>query len=266
MEGDVRMQNVDLGIIRRCIYCGTDTKPLQNEHIIPLGLGGIWVLREASCDKCAAITSRFERDVQKLSLRHFRATHCLPTRRKNERPRSFQLKIRTEDGNEGVVEVPVNEALFPINLPVYHPPAYLDGRPYEKGITIKGWFCMPSYGQALAERALKHGASQFGLSTEWIGLSFERMLAKIGYGFTVATFGIDKLQEVYVLPTILGQKDDVGRWVGCDTNTVFPLHGEYLHMMGVMKNDENNDVISRVKLFAVYDAPEYVVVAGRLKK
>jgi len=105
-----------------------------------------------------------------------------------------------------VVEVPANETLFPINLPVYHPPAYLDGRPHEKGITIRGWFHMPSYGRALLELALKHRASQFGLSTEWVGLSFERVLAKIGYGFALAAFGIDNLEEVYVLSTILGQK------------------------------------------------------------
>lgn len=35
-----------------CIYCG-GTGALSDEHIIPFGLGGRWVLPKASCAECA---------------------------------------------------------------------------------------------------------------------------------------------------------------------------------------------------------------------
>ena len=42
--------------IGRCIYCGTTEGKLSEEHITPYGLGGLLVLQEASCERCARIT------------------------------------------------------------------------------------------------------------------------------------------------------------------------------------------------------------------
>jgi HNH endonuclease len=46
-------------IIGCCIYCG-EKKCLSDEHIIPYGLGGSIVLKKASCNSCAKITSNIE--------------------------------------------------------------------------------------------------------------------------------------------------------------------------------------------------------------
>ena len=48
-----------------CIYCGATDAALSDEHVVPYGLGGSHVLRKASCCRCAAITSKFERKVMR---------------------------------------------------------------------------------------------------------------------------------------------------------------------------------------------------------
>ena len=85
------------------------------------------------------------------------------------------------------------------------------------------------------------------------------MLAKVGYGFAVAQYGLDSFENVYVLPAILGAQNDVGRWVGnldeAPRNETKGLHGMRLGFYGQM-------VTVHLRLFAQFDAPEYTVVVG----
>jgi len=46
-----------------CIYCGATGVRLTDEHVVPLALGGVHILEDASCDTCADITKKFEQDV-----------------------------------------------------------------------------------------------------------------------------------------------------------------------------------------------------------
>jgi len=90
---------------------------------------------------------------------------------------------------------------------------------------------------------------------------FARLLAKIAYGFAVANFGSGIIRDAYVLPSILGQTDDVGKWVGCagessDTTS-------YLHDIKIgVKNDQ---IYVWIRLFAMLRGvtPEYLVVVGQ---
>ena len=51
--------------IGECIYCGTRDATLGTEHAVPYGLNGPWTLLNASCDMCAKITHRLERDTMR---------------------------------------------------------------------------------------------------------------------------------------------------------------------------------------------------------
>lgn len=75
-----------LGEVGRCIYCGSKTLPLTDEHIIPLGLKGYWILSKASCKACATITSKFEMDILRSALGEVRFGLDLPTRHPKKRP------------------------------------------------------------------------------------------------------------------------------------------------------------------------------------
>jgi HNH endonuclease len=54
-----------------CIYCGS-TNQLEDEHIVPFGLGGNAILPAASCRTCAVVTSRFELSVLRGPMRPIR--------------------------------------------------------------------------------------------------------------------------------------------------------------------------------------------------
>jgi len=251
-----------LGKIGKCIYCGKTEKPLQTEHIIPYGLNGPWELLEASCDKCAAITSTFESTVLRDSLIMPRVALDFPTRRRDRRPKKFPLAI-TRNRQQEVVEVPMHEHFAVMILPISEFPAYLDGRPYTKGVTIKSVIGIQVGGPSVEELGKRYGTKKLGITTTWHGNCFERMLAKIAYGFSVAYFGMENLEEVYVLPAILGQKDDVGRWVGTAKDIRLDI-GKFLHHIEL--TIINEEIIVRIKLFALFNVPEYLVVVGRTAK
>ena len=248
--------------IGKCIYCGETEKPLQTEHIIPYGLNGPWELLEASCDKCAAITSAFESTVLKKSLIVPRVALDFPTRRKDQRPKKFNFAI-TRNGRQEVLKVPMHEHFAVIILPISEFPAYLDGHPYEKGVNLIGAIEIQVGGPSIKELIKRYGTKKLSITVTWHGNCFERMLAKIAYGFSVAYLGMENIEEVYILPAILGQKDDVGRWVGTAKDIHLEI-GKFLHHVELAIINE--EIIARIKLFALYNVPEYLVVVGKVTK
>lgn len=258
----MKIPRIEIGNVGQCIYCGKTDVTLQTEHIVPYGLNGPWELLNSSCQKCAAITSSFEKDVLRNSLIVPRAALSFPTRRKHKRPKLFKLCI-TSNGKQEIKKVPIHEHLTIMIFMITETPAYLDGRPYEKGVTVKGVSTIQVGGSPVSELAKQYKGKSISVKVSWLGNSFERLLAKIAYGFTVAQYGINRLDKTYVIPAILGKKDDIGRWVGCAPDVQLSV-GKFLHEINLAVI--NNEVIVRVKLFALYNVPEYLVVVGRLKE
>lgn len=111
-----------LGIVGRCIYCGRDDEPLTREHIVPTGLRGQWVLRDASCQRCQQITSSVELNAQRAMLGAGRAFLGFARERKS-RDKALQRVIwRDSEGKTLSDEVAGNE--WPaMCFPLYPPPA-----------------------------------------------------------------------------------------------------------------------------------------------
>lgn len=100
--------------VGECIYCGTHDEPLRKEHAVPYGLNGPWTLLRASCDACALITQRFERDTLRSLWPSVRNVLAMQTRRPREREKTLPLVIERAGAQE-VVQVP--RAEFPLYLP-----------------------------------------------------------------------------------------------------------------------------------------------------
>src|SRR5205807_9538393 len=92
-------------LIGQCIYCGTTEGPLQDEHTVPYGFNGDSVLLEASCKKCADITSAFETVVLRDTLSAARAAVGAKTRRKKRRQSPLPLYV-VRNGKEEEIEAP----------------------------------------------------------------------------------------------------------------------------------------------------------------
>jgi hypothetical protein len=185
----------------------------------------------------------------------------LPTRRLNQRPTNFSLSI-TRSGHRDELRVPVSELTGTATMLVLEPPAYLDGRPYDRGVQVKGVLQLHVGGPQLEDMAKALGAEAVQIAATFHGNDFERMLAKIGYGFAIAEYGVERFEEVYVLRSILGEVDDVGMWVGCPPDLLADSSSN-LHEATV--GTSGRDVHVRVRLFASYRGPWYHIVVGRLK-
>lgn len=123
--------------VGKCIYCGS-TENLGNEHIIPYGLNGQWILPKSSCEICAKITAEFEKDVLRGMFLEARTSLGLKTRNKEHRPALLPL-ITKKDGKEEVLLLPPNEHFTTICFLEYPLPAYIDERSYGKGVEVRAF-------------------------------------------------------------------------------------------------------------------------------
>lgn len=126
-----------IGNVGRCIYCGKNDEALTDEHIIPFGLNGFLLLKKASCKTCAAITSKFEQDVLRISLFEPRIGLGLPTRNKNKRPKFLELDVQ-KNGEKKTITLDPEDNFSCMIFPHYLQPAYIDSRKVEKGISMCG--------------------------------------------------------------------------------------------------------------------------------
>ncbi|MCX6741432.1 MAG: hypothetical protein NTY61_03490 [Candidatus Parcubacteria bacterium] len=251
-----------LKIIGECIYCRKKEGRIGDEHIIPYSLGGGFVLKNASCEACETITSKFERDAARWLWVAPRAYLKLPTRRKQNRKQNFPIGIE-ENGQEKIIYIPIAEYGLVIFFHNFFSPAYITKKKYGNGISCRGLVFHREGGLNLKSLGEKYHTKRINFIIEHRPCDFARLIAKIAYGFAVAEHGLEKIEDVYVLPAILNQIDDIGRWVGCDADFVAPVSEQDIYVSGELKGRE---IFVRVRIFnKLKEAPTYLVVVGKLK-
>lgn len=243
--------------IGRCVYCdGTDD--LSDEHVLPYGLGGEWLLLSASCKECRDITSRLELVVQRQHFLAVRTVAELPTRRKRERPHVLRQKLETPQGPVEL-SLPLDQHPAPLVLPVFPPPL---------GEAAAGAGLSPSYRSLrvagrkgrLENIARATGAQKWTFPCAEPPL-FARFLAKVAYCFAVGSYGIDGFAEHFVRQHVRADLPGLAAWVGCaEEDVAFTPNGGH-HLSTVV---ERGIVRVDVRLFALPGAPTYTVLVGRV--
>ena len=76
--------------VDRCINCGS-TRELTDEHVMPRGLSGRWIIKHGSCKSCAKITSAFEMAVLRNEFLLPRTALRLPTYHPKNRPKGVSI-------------------------------------------------------------------------------------------------------------------------------------------------------------------------------
>ena len=248
-------------IIGKCIYCGT-TSDLTDEHIIPHGLAGPWKLLKASCKECNKITSKFERDVLKNFLLLARTGLNLPTYHPKNRPIEFEFAVKT-GGVKRILKMPASESPTLFMMPSFELPGHISANPQRTTLLITA---MSLHGKGdLREFEVKNKLESISYTAK-MRTTFAQLLAKIAYGMVVAQKGIDAIDDVYVLPSILGKKDDIGRWVGCENGQKSPEllpRVKFFHTVDLL--EVNKEIAAKIRLFASFQTPEYLVIVGRIK-
>ena len=258
--------------IGKCIYCGCASDKLTNEHVIPLALGGTMVIRNASCEKCRDITSRYERNPLKENWSEVRACLDYPSRRRKFEDEIFYLRVTLKNEKETVLKLRKSEVLGSAQFLEFALPGFfLKTEIYKKGSIVTGASVF-GFGVDIKQFSQKHNIKQFSFSAEHKNTNFEKMTARIAYCFTIACFGYDCFSERLVLPSILNQKDDIGFWFGCDpmqkiTPSIGKQNGKNVIKLGVWQKKDSTKryVVARLKFFANTDTPEYIVVVGTLR-
>jgi hypothetical protein len=248
---------------------GGSDSGLTKEHIIPYALQGNCVLPKASCRDCARITGEVERRVLRGPLLSVRAAANFQTRRAENRPSRFPMKV-TREGKQEELMVPIEDDFTLLRIPIFAPAAYIDDRPYTRGVQIIGAETI-KFGKDPAELMQMFGAQGISVTESYPYVEFARMMAKIAYALAVADFGLDAFEEAYVVPAILGQVDDVGRWIGSDDHVLDVERQGALHAFGTMKVDwegngkKERPIVVKVKLFSDAHPHGYEVIVGRGK-
>jgi hypothetical protein len=218
-----------------CIYCRTTEGQLTKEQIIPLGLGGNWILPRASCKRCAAITSDVEQFCLRPMLGPFRIRLVLPTRRPKKRPSELPIEFIQPGGQRKRRSVPVEE--FPATCLGFRWPAPGLIRLQPPSENFEGELVARFINEELRKHATPDGQKVKLGSINM--LLFARMLAKIGHSYAVADLGLSMFRPL--LPDFILGKSSAAPWlVGGDASSQAPDTEPRLHHV------YRNSVLSRV--------------------
>lgn len=259
--------------VGRCIYCpkGTVATELGDEHIIAEGLGGTWILPDASCKKHEGITSSFEGYVLRYLLIEARTYLQLPTKRPTERPERFPVTLFDKNGEASIIEASQDDRPVHLALLQYITPGILlglkpraDDSPTGTGpseIWLSLWWPKPGISNATYYGSSGHSIDAY---VEWT--RFSRMLAKIGHSYAVAQLGIGNFQPL--LLDIINDRTPkfVGYLIG--GSPVREPRGSALHELSLERHALSDETlyVVRVRLFAYLGGPIYYVVAGTTRR
>lgn len=257
--------------IGECIYCHKKECKLTTEHVIPFALGGNLTLQNSCCENCREITSKCERNPLNENWAEARACLDYPSRRRDFNNEDFTLEVVLRNGDKKTLSLKKSEILGITQFLEYGLPAIFTGQ-NNSGITVTAVSTF-GFGINLKEFQKSHDIKQFSYSVSHKQNYFETMLAKIAYGFVIACWGTECFEECFVLPSILRKSDDIGLWVGCDSEEkILPKigiqNGKNVLKLGIFKPTKSDKqlIIVRLKFFANTETPEYIVVVGTLNK
>lgn len=249
--------------VGHCIYCG-EVNDLTDEHVIPLSLGGNYVLDKSSRKRCAAITGKFEGGIARGFMYEARVAGSFPTRRPKERPTHLPLLHGAGTAEKNTTDVPASEHPGFMHLPLLRRAGVLDAREYSAGLTIEGFETL-LFGEHPQKTLSRLGSTEIEVTARYRGSEFARLLAKIAYSSAVAALGPLDRARVPVLPLILGNADDASYWLGSADFTLNVDHEKPLHSLAFARVTDPRDssrqlLVARVKLFAGSGATGYEVV------
>jgi len=255
------LNNLKFSPVGKCIYCG-ETSELEDEHIIPAGLGGSAVLPKASCRKCATITGRIEQFVLRGEMWGVRSLLDLSSRGKKDALKELPIKL-IKDGIKSEVMLLLDRHPVVLLFPLFYPPGIISGET-PKGITFR-YMAKVGFGKPLEDVLRDEGAEDAEFTHTYKIPEFAKMLAKIAWGMAAAKGELDKIDfSDSVLGSFLQGNSSIGHWVGTYPGELKRDEGT-LHTVRIYSDDELGLLIAGIKLFSFSQTPEYGVVLGRLQ-
>lgn len=243
-----------------CIYCRRNNVKLTDEHIVPLGLGGVHVLKKASCLDCNKITGRFEQQVLRGLWGDARISYAAPTRRKRER-----LRSKIENNHPILSSMDIDAGEFPAPMVFYKMGKAGFLRGINKALDQSPlWTMVAIHDNARFDAWMeKYGEAPVG-KFRHVPTDFARMIVKIGYCQVLTSFGVDDFSPI-CLDYILGNDQNISYVVGENLHLDSPKLdiGYNLETMGV-GTLSRLILLANVRLMANNHTPTYHVVVGEI--
>jgi hypothetical protein len=250
-----------------------DGVALEDEHIIPDGIGGDLILPAASCRACACKINVWEQRVQKRNLGVTRDAAGLKSRkRRGSKAQSRKLyRAVAAEIREGEDIARVMESGPPVTNREHLPPMVISEITLGRAELLGG--PIPGNGIRVAFSAVEGGLETVSVDFHARGGEFLRLIAKIAHGMAVAILGLSSFSP-YLTDIILGNEhspDDFWKHIGTQTSS----RGEgYLHRSRVvpatafvrsaiaLSSTAIPVAVAQIQLFASYGGPIYEVVVG----
>ncbi len=253
-----------------CIYCGSVSGALSDEHILAHGLAGdSLIFKNASCPKCAKATESFET----VCLRHlwwpFRTKIGAPNSGK-QTPETFSLKrMKVTSYDKGRDEITYDqlgmEDLTPEEYPLFFQtfdfpePGIIANRVSSENVEYRIW-CKIDDSEFKKSKAREGEGFRLGPGKPE---AVCKILAKIAHGYAVAEIGFGNFEPL-LAEYICGRQLDRLQFIG---GLGFkPKLTTALHKLSLKQQTMNgvNYVVVDIRLFACIETPSYRVIVGKL--
>jgi HNH endonuclease len=253
----------------RCIYCREQFAPadLHDEHIIPFALNGRWVLKQATCVPCRALTS------DTYENRGLQTVYLLPRlmlefkRRKKKTKKKLPPMFGQPTAHLANVDhldaLELELSQYPriMTLPNFRPPGKLINVNRTPGnLEYQQWSYNFSHivklPQSPVDSKIQSLRQLFDINATGL------MVAKIAYCFAVAELGLRGFRGDEIRQLICNEKDnEVYNFFGGSLNDE-RLTNRHLHGLAFRERAGFLTVI--VHLFSSFGAPPYEVVVAPL--
>jgi len=252
--------------VGRCIYCGSTSSQLGDEHIIAYGLNGNAVLPEASCRACEKVTSQIEKSFLRGVAWPMRARFGFQTRRPKKIPDSFAVYVMKK-GVKRKLMVPLANYPLVLPLPIFPLPAFCEGR-IVNGIEVRGVVCISLVEGIPPSEVIENARKNLGVDglelPQFEAFSFGRMVLKSAYALTVAEHGLNKIREPLAAPVILGHRHELGTLLGSTPGVSASENAQHITDVSLFRRGDEAIAVASVKVLGTLPAPIYVAVTARM--
>jgi hypothetical protein len=202
--------------LAQCIYCGSKDS-LTDEHVIPYGMSGDLVLRDASCPSCAKTTSALELRLLRGHWWPYRLVLGLKSRRPRDVVPPLKVAIEKADGTTVDALLPMEKQTVAM---VFHldPPSILKDdvcteEPFAPRVSMK--FLAPVDRVEVDGRLQLLGPKdKLTIPINYKAEDLCQFLAKVAHGYAISRRGPNACKKYFLPPIILGNLMGARTYIG----------------------------------------------------
>lgn len=257
--------------VGRCIYCGCEQGPFSDEHVVPYGLSGTFVLPKSSCSRCADTTSKLEMRLLRGHWWPYRQFLGLKSRRSKQLLPDLQVTIENANGDRLPAQLPMSQHSFAM---VFYlaPPTILSGIvskkiPFATEVFMRILGPMPGAVRIAGKVHRLTQQEKLNVPVNFSAPELCRFLAKVAHSYAIYRRGLDACEEYFLPRFVLGEEAGAMTYVGGASSSILGnwLPGNGTHAL--LDRVQGQFLSVYIQLFRHKGDPPpiYEVIVGRIR-